>query len=383
MPKLTGDTALVRRALELARQGVGLASPNPHVGAVVVNVKGEIVGEGFHTYDGVKHAEVIALERAGEGARGGTLYTNMEPCSHQGRTGPCADAVIAAGIKRVVASMKDPNPAVAGRGVRRLREAGIEVKAGLLRDEARRLNEAFAKYIRRRMPLVTLKSAMTLDGKIAPAPGSAPAASGDSDRGRWITGEAARAHVQQLRHEHDAIMVGVGTVLADDPLLTDRSGLPRRWPLLRVVLDSQLRVPDDSRLVKSAQDDVLVFCSRPDADRRAALEARGVKIEQVEGGADGRPDPPAVMRRLGELEITSVMVEGGSMVNGAVLASGVLDKVFFYYAPRIMGDERAVPLFSGPGFAGLGTSLCVQSFHFHHFGQDFAVEGYVLDPYSV
>jgi diaminohydroxyphosphoribosylaminopyrimidine deaminase/5-amino-6-(5-phosphoribosylamino)uracil reductase len=382
MPKLTGDTALVRHALELARQGVGLASPNPHVGAVVVNTHGEVVGEGFHTYDGVKHAEVIALEQAGGRAQGSTLYINLEPCSHHGRTGPCVDAVIAAGIKRVVASMKDPNLAVAGRGFRRLREAGIEVKAGLLRDEARRLNEAFAKYIRRRMPLVTLKSAMTLDGKIAPAPGSAPAGSGDSDRGTWITGEAARAHVQQLRHEHDAIMVGVGTVLADDPLLTDRSGLPRRRPLLRVVLDSRLQVPDDSRLVKSAQEDVLVFCSRPDAEGRAALEARGVKIEQVEGGADGRPDLLAVMRRLGELEITSVMVEGGSKVNGAMLASGMLDKVFFYYAPQIMGDERAVPLFSGPGFAGLGRSLCVQSFRFHHFGQDFAVEGYVRDPYT-
>src|SRR5258708_28442124 len=235
------DDLFLGRALELARAGIALTSPNPCVGAVVVTSDGTLVGEAFHTYQGKKHAEILAIERAGERARGGTLYLNLEPCSHQGRTGPCADAVIAAGIRRVVCSMGDPNPMVAGRGFAKLRAAGIQVEVGGFEAEARQLNEAFAKYIRHKTPFVTLKCAMTLDGKIAPK--SAP---GDSSKGEartaWITGGAARAHVHQLRHQSDAILTGIGTVLADDPLLTDRTGLPRRRPLLLVVLDSRLRL---------------------------------------------------------------------------------------------------------------------------------------------
>ncbi len=228
----------------------------------------KLVGEGFHTYEGVKHAEVLAIEQAGENARGSTLYINLEPCSHQGRTGPCADAVIAAGITRVVACMADPNPAVSGRGFARLRQAGVQVASGLLEEEARPLNDAFAKYIRYKLPLVTLKAGMTLDGKIAPPredlsgllSGRQELGAG-GPTGGWITSDEARAHVQHLRHQHDAILVGVGTVIADNPLLTDRSGLPRRRPLLRVILDSRLRLPLDSRIVQTAKDDVVIFCS--------------------------------------------------------------------------------------------------------------------------
>ena len=213
----------------------------------------KIVGTGVHKYDDLKHAEVLALEQAGEKARGATLYTNLEPCSHQGRTGPCADSLIAAGIRRVVASMNDPNPQVSGRGFAKLESAGIQVDTGILQEEAKTLNEAFAKYIRTATPLVTMKAAMTLDGKIAPPPAKSPGVEvvgTHGPTGGWITSESARAHVQQLRHQHDAIMVGVGTVIADDPLLTDRSGLPRRRPLLRVILDSRLRLPLESQVVK-------------------------------------------------------------------------------------------------------------------------------------
>ena len=225
------DEQYMHQALELAQRGVALASPNPCVGAVLVDHKSDIVGRGFHVYDALKHAEIIALEEAGEHSRGATLYLNLEPCCHTGRTGPCADALIAAGVKRVYAAMRDPTPLVAGQGFARLRAAGIEVYEGLLEREARKLNEAFAKYIQQKTPFVTLKTAMTLDGKIAPPPLEAvlpgeplPATGG------WITSETARSHVHAMRHANDAIMVGVGTIIADDPLLTDRTGLPRRRP---------------------------------------------------------------------------------------------------------------------------------------------------------
>ncbi|HUJ96417.1 MAG TPA: bifunctional diaminohydroxyphosphoribosylaminopyrimidine deaminase/5-amino-6-(5-phosphoribosylamino)uracil reductase RibD, partial [Terriglobales bacterium] len=240
------DELYLRRALDLARQGIGLTSPNPAVGAVIVDDSGKVLGEGFHTYEGVKHAEILALEQAGQNAGGATLYINLEPCSHQGRTGPCADAIIAAGLRRVVACMKDPNPLVSGKGFERLRNAGIAVASGILEEDARAMNESFAKYIRYKIPLITLKAAMTLDGKIAPPPSESrnPTALGAGGvTGGWITSAPARAHVHQLRHQSDAILVGVGTIIADDSLLTDRTGLPRRRPLLRVIVDSRLRLP--------------------------------------------------------------------------------------------------------------------------------------------
>src|ERR1700674_328976 len=382
----SSDEQHLRRALELARAGVGLGSPNPAVGAVVVDASGREVGAGTHTYDGVKHAEVLALEQAGHAARGGTLYLNLEPCSHQGRTGPCADAVVAAGIRRVICSMKDPNPKVAGQGFAKLRASGITVETGLFEAEAKKLNESFAKYIRTGKPLVTLKSAMTLDGKIADAtkPGTEhgvtmPATEGARSGYHWITGEVARAHVQQLRHQSDAILAGVGTVMADDPLLTDRSGLPRRRRLLRVILDSYLRIPLASRVIQTADNDVLVLCSGAEKSAKQALEAKGIRVQQIAATGYGRPDFAAIVQSLGELEITSLLIEGGALVNGAGLASGEVDKVFLYYAPKIFGGD-AVPFLGGESLHG--KAQCVQRFELHRFGGDFALEGYLRDPYA-
>lgn len=392
MPTHSTDEQYLHRALELARQGIGLASPNPYVGAVITDVDNNIVGTGAYTYDGLKHAEVRALEHAGQKARGGTLYISLEPCSHQGRTPPCADAVIAAGIHRVVASMPDPNPQVSGRGFEKLRAAGVHVEVGRLEEQARCLNENFARYIRHGVPLVTLKSAMTLDGKIAPPPTEAlqQATSGNTAggfSGNWITSEAARAHVHELRHQHDALIIGAGTILADDPLLTDRSGRPRRRPLLRVILDSRLRLPLESRLVASVtnpnQNDVLVFCSTADAKKIEQLEQRGIRVEQVPANTpDGRADMPAILRRLGQMEITSAMIEGGATVNWSALAAGVVDKVFLYYAPKILAGTGSIPFAAGVGFRRMSEAAQVKSVHLHRFGEDFAVEGYLRDPYG-
>jgi diaminohydroxyphosphoribosylaminopyrimidine deaminase/5-amino-6-(5-phosphoribosylamino)uracil reductase len=380
------DEQHMRRALDLARAGVGLVSPNPAVGAVVVDASGREVGAGTHTYEGVKHAEVLALDQAGHASRGGTLYLNLEPCSHHGRTGPCADAVIAAGIRRVVCSMQDPNPRVAGQGFAKLRDAGITVQVGLFEAEAKKLNESFAKYIQSGKPLVTLKSAMTLDGKIADAskpgaePGCAtPATEGARSGYHWITGEIARTHVQQLRHQSDAILAGVGTVLADDPLLTDRSGRPRRRKLLRVILDSYLRIPLTSRVIQTADNDVLILCSIGEEQPRHALEAKGIRVHQIASTVDGRPDFAAIIKSLGEVDISSLLIEGGALVNGAALASGEVDKVFLYYAPKIFGDG-AVPFIAGESLHG--KAQCIQKLELHRFGEDFAVEGYLRDPYA-
>src|SRR6266536_411993 len=382
---LETDQQHLRRALELAQRSFGLASPNPNVGAVVVDTSGEVVGEGFHAYVGVKHAEVLALDAAGEKSRGATLYINLEPCSHQGRTGPCVDAVITAGINRVVACTADPNPEVSGRGFARLRQAGVQVASGILEEEARPLNDAFAKYIRYRLPLVTLKAGMTLDGKIAPPPedwSSTPALGAGGPTGGWITSDEARAHVQQLRHQHDAMLVGVGTWIADNPLLTDRSGLPRRRPLLRVILDSHLRMPLDSRVAQTAKNDVLVFCSFAEEKKKQNLRDHGIEVEQVTAaGADGRPELQAICRRLAEREITSIMIEGGALVNWTALASGVADKVFLYYAPRILAGSGSVPFAAGAGFRKMSEAAHLKSFRLHRFGEDFAVEGYLRDPY--
>ena len=395
------DARHMHQALELARRGIALASPNPRVGAVLVSAEGKVVGKGTHAYDGIKHAEVLAIEAAGEKARDGTLYLNLEPCSHLGRTGPCVDAIIAAGIRRVVFAMRDPNPLVAGRGAERLLAAGVEVQEGLYEPEARKLNEAFARYIRYKMPFVTLKTAMTLDGKIAPPPGESiipSTMSSLASTGGWITSEIARAHVHEMRHANDAVMVGVGTVIADDPLLTDRTGLPRRRPLLRVILDSRLRLPLDSRVVRTANYDVVVFCCFAEENRRLELEEHGILVEQVpmrkpledgtipfpsgEPAADGRPDLERVIARLGEREITSVVIEGGAMVNWAALSAGIVDKIFFYYAPKILAGTSSIPLALGTGYRRISDAAYVRSLTLHRFGEDFAVEGYLRDPYA-
>lgn len=387
MSQHSSDATHLQRALELARAGVGLASPNPCVGAVIADTSGTLVGSGTYTYDGVKHAEILALEQAGERARGGTLYINLEPHGHQGRTAPCTDALIKAGIQRVVASMADPNPKVSGRGFEQLRAAGVVVEVGQFQEEARRLNEGFVHFIRHGTPLVTLKAAMTLDGKIAPPPAESLRAGNGTPAGGWVTSEVARAHVQQLRHQHDALMVGAGTILSDNPLLTDRSGKSRRRPLLRVILDSRLRLPVNSRLVQSVaaerMNDALVFCSAAEERKKCELEKLGVRIETIPTlEMDGRPDLPAILRRLGELEITSLMIEGGATVNWAALAANVVDKVFLYYAPKILAGTGSVPFAAGAGFRHMSQAAQVKRLHLHRFGEDFAVEGYVRDPYA-
>ena len=374
----------MRRALELARMGSAQASPNPMVGAVLTDSAGNFLSEGFHSYDNRKHAEIIALEESGRKAKGASLYINLEPCSHVGRTAPCVDELIRAGISRVYAAMRDPNPLVRGKGFERLRAAGIEVHEGLLQSEARKLNEAFAKFIVTKRPLVTLKAGMTLDGKIAPPPGGTISIFGAGGAtGGWITSEEARAHVQELRHMSDAIMVGVGTVVADDPLLTDRTGLPRRRPLLRVIMDSRLRLPLESRLVKTVRDDLLVFCSFAEEKKRRELEDRGIRVEQVRlGTPDGRPDLPSILARLGELEVTSVIIEGGALLNWTALATDSVDKIFLYYAPKILAGTGSVPFAAGAGFQKISEAAYVRNVTLHRFGEDFAVEGYLHDPYE-
>jgi diaminohydroxyphosphoribosylaminopyrimidine deaminase/5-amino-6-(5-phosphoribosylamino)uracil reductase len=380
------DEHYMRQALELARQGTALATPGARVGAVIVNNQSVVIGAGFYTYDGIQHAEALAIEKAGHQARGATLYLNLEPCSHHGRTPPCSDLVIAAGIRRVVAAMADPNPLVAGRGFEKLRAAGIQVETGLLEEEARKLNENFARYVLSGQPLVTLKSGMTLDGKIAPPPGESlnPSALGAGGAtGGWITSVEARAHVQELRHESDAIMVGVGTVIADDPLLTDRTGRPRRRPLLRVILDSRLRLPVESRLVKTAAKDLVVFCSFAEEKKRQELERLDIRVEQAPlGPANGRPDLRQIAARLGQMQITSLLIEGGALVNWAALAAGIVDKVFLYYAPKILAGTGSVPFAAGVGFRRISEAAVVRNIALHRFSEDFAVEGYLRDPYA-
>ena len=332
--------------------------------------EGKVVGEGSHIYEGKKHAEILALEQAGNAARGATLYLNLEPCSHQGRTGPCADAVITAGIHRVVCSMEDPNPLVAGNGFAKLRAAGIQVEVGALGAEARKLNEAWAKFITKKIPFVTLKCAMSLDGKIARRSHLGASGTG-ATRTDWITGPLAREHVQQMRHQSDAILTGIGTVLADDPLLTDRTHLPRRRPLLRVVLDSHLRLPFDSRLTQSAQEDVLVFTDAAESSSLKALEQQAIRVERIARASSAGVDLDSVLKRLAEMEITSVLVEGGSHLNTSLLASGLVDKVFLYIAPKIFGSD-AIPVAEA-----LATPLHLRNIQVHSFGEDVAVEGYL------
>ncbi|HEY7303218.1 MAG TPA: bifunctional diaminohydroxyphosphoribosylaminopyrimidine deaminase/5-amino-6-(5-phosphoribosylamino)uracil reductase RibD [Bryobacteraceae bacterium] len=359
----------MQHALELARQGQGRTSPNPTVGAVLVR-DGEIMGQGFHTWAGVKHAEIIALEQAREAARGATLYVTLEPCSHRGRTSPCADMVIESGIKRVVAAMQDPNPQVSGQGFQRLRNAGIEVSISHQHTAvAESLNEPFIHFMSTGLPLVTIKAALTLDGKIA-----AP-----QDNIGWITSEVARADVQQVRHFSDAILTGRGTVAGDDCLLTDRSGLERSRPLLRIVLDSQLRIQLNSKMVASAKGDVMVVgTSAAPAERKKALEEAGVQV-LIADGSGGRTDPRKVLDYLAQHRYLSLMVEAGSHVNWTMLDSQIADKVLFYYAPKILGGLKSLPVAGGPGRMRRADAMLLERLTVHPISKnEFAVEAYLV-----
>src|SRR5580698_6877930 len=341
-------TRFIEHALELARKGAGLASPNPMVGCILVR-EGQIVGAGFHEYEKRDHAEIVALKSAGEKARGSTMYVTLEPCNHAGRTGPCTEAIIAAGVQRVVAAMEDPHHVNSGRGFDRLRAAGVEVFTGVGEEEARHLNEAFACWIRTKKPFVTLKSALTLDGQLA-LPRERHRLHkrlSKQNQTNWISSEESRAEVHRMRHAADAVLTGIGTVKIDDPLLTDRSGFPRRRPLLRVVLDWGLTISPHARMVKSAANDVLIFTHQhPHTRRVRALEKAGVEVVPA-ASRMGQINLEAVLAELGRRELLSVLLEAGPTLNGAALLAGIVHKLFLFYSPKISGETR-VPLAIAP-----------------------------------
>ncbi len=363
---LNFDERMMRRALELAALGSGQVSPSPLVGCVIVDKDSEVVGEGFYRYEGVKHAETLALEQAGERARGTTAYVSLEPHSHTGRTPPCTLALIKAGVTRVVAPIEDPNPLVSGRGFTHLRDAGLEVSVGLMAREATQLNEKYIHFMRHRRPFVHLKLACSLDGRIATRTGDA----------RWITGEESRRRVHELRHEYDAILVGAGTVAADNPLLTDRSTLTRRRPLVRVVLDEHLTVSPESNLAQTAREFPLVVFASAQADSRraAALEATGVEIVRDESG--GR-NLIAVLDELGRRSLLSVLVEGGASIAAKFLEAGLVNKVSFFIAPLIIGGNDAKPAVAGRGAKTIADALKLNDVEVVRHALDVEITGYV------
>ena len=357
------DESYMREALRIAEYARGRTSPNPLVGAVIVR-DGTIVASGWHRAAGEPHAEIHALRMAGELARGATLYVTLEPCAHHGRTGPCAEAVIAAGLARVVIALSDPNPLVAGRGIHLLTAAGIEVTTGICEDEARRQNEIFLKWVTTKRPFVTLKTAMTLDGKIASHTGAS----------QWITGAAARARVHAYRNEYDAILVGIGTVLADDPSLTTRLEHGTGKNPLRIVLDSEARTPLDAKLVADgAAPTIIVVSERADHRRVNLLRACGAEVVTL--GAQ-RVDIAALLDYLGAREITSLFVEGGAAVNWSLLAGGSVDKVHAFIAPMLMGGETAKTPIGGTGFDSPQTALRLHDMTVEQVGTDILVTGY-------
>ena len=375
---MSADTELdqywMQRALELARRGIGLASPNPVVGCVIVDANGELIGEGWHEYDLLDHAEVDALNEAQQHApdriRGGTAYVTLEPCNHTGRTGPCTQALIAAGLARVVAATGDPNPNVTGHGMEALRAAGLRTEIGVCENEARRINEGFAKWIQHKRPLVLMKVAMTLDGRIAPPPGLHTAR-----EPYWITSEAARAAVQPLRWQADAAMTGVDTVLADDPMLTDRSGLRRRRPLLRVVLDSGLRMPLDCKMIRSVQNDLVIFTVSKDEARINELRKRGVRVEVLQPGK-GRVPLGAVLDTLGSEGILTLLTETGTRLNTALLAEGLVDRVHLFVSPQIMGSDAV------PAFKGMPRAIQMAQVEVERYGNDLGLCSLLRDPWQ-
>jgi diaminohydroxyphosphoribosylaminopyrimidine deaminase/5-amino-6-(5-phosphoribosylamino)uracil reductase len=356
---------MMTRALGLAAQGVGQVSPGPLVGTVIVDAAGEIAGEGFYLFDQIKHAETVALEQSGERASGGTAYVSLEPHAHQGRTPPCTDALIKAGIKRVVAPIEDPNPKVSGRGFAHLREAGLEVSTGLLADEAARLNEAYNHFVRTSRPFVHLKLAVSLDGKVATF-------GGDS---RWITSEESRARVHELRHENDAILVGGRTAETDDPLLTDRSGKKRRRPLVRAVIEQYLRLSPESQLAQTTDKAPVLIFAHGDSDPDVVedLQSRGVEVISQTGSG---LELAGVLDELGRRSIQSVLVEGGPILAGLLLEAGLVDKVTFFIAPMIIGGQDAPSAIGGDGAEKIADAKQLENVSIERRGRDIEVTGY-------
>jgi diaminohydroxyphosphoribosylaminopyrimidine deaminase/5-amino-6-(5-phosphoribosylamino)uracil reductase len=361
------DEYYMRLALELAAKARGQTGVNPVVGCVIVKA-GRIVGLGSHLRRGEAHAEIHALKMAGEEARGATVYVTLEPCSHYGRTPPCADRLIEAGVGRVVAAATDPNPRVSGTGLRKLEAAGIDTASGVLEAESRRLNEAYEKYIRTGMPFVTLKAGSTLDGRLS-------AGSGDS---RWVTGEDSRSGAHTLRHWHDGIMIGAGTALKDDPSLTTRTPAPGLHPT-RIVVDSRLKLPPHLKLFTDGQAPTIVLAAADaDSGKRRELEAAGVEVIGC-AAAEGHIDLRDAMRKLGEREIGSVLLEGGGKLNGAMLEAGLVDKIVVFFAPKIVGSG-GTPLFDHPVAGRMAEAIKLARIEIERYGDDWCVTGYPERP---
>ena len=357
----------MKRVLELAAGGWGRTNPNPLVGALIVK-NGEIIAEGYHEILGGAHAEVAAFKNARQEVRGGTLYVNLEPCSHYGRTPPCAEAVIKAGIAKVVIAMEDPNPKVCGRGVKLLRDAGIETVVGVLEGDARKLNEIFIKYVTQQKPFVILKAAMTLDGKIA-------SATGDS---KWISGESSRQQVHLLRDRVAAIMVGVDTVLADNPALTARpEGKDGKDPV-RIIVDSKGKIPIDSRVIrnKAAAGTILATTTAIDAEKEKLLREKGVRLMKLDG-PDGHVELEELLKQLYSLELDSVLLEGGGGLNAAALSAGIVDKAMIFIAPKIIGGRAAKTPVEGEGIGMMRDALRLEEVSVSRFEDDLLIEGYI------
>jgi diaminohydroxyphosphoribosylaminopyrimidine deaminase/5-amino-6-(5-phosphoribosylamino)uracil reductase len=358
------DEQWMKRVLRLAEKGKGRTSPNPMVGAILV--KGDkLVGEGYHAKAGEAHAEVVALQRAREEARGAILYLNMEPCTHYGKTPPCAPQVIEAGVKRVIIGMEDPNPLVKGKGVEILKRAGVDVEVGILEKECRRLNEAFCKYILKKEPFVILKVATTLDGKIATR-------NGDS---KWISGEASRRFVHKLRNQVDGVLVGIGTVLKDDPLLTARIRGGR--DPYRIILDSRLKISEEARVIgTSPSRAIIVTTELAPRDKIERLEKRGVQI-LIFGSKEERINLRSCLSKLGEMGMMNLMVEGGSQVNGSFLDEGLIDKLLLFLSPKLIGDHQALGIFGGRGVSNLQEAIALKEIKTRKMGEDMLLEGYL------
>lgn len=364
------DERWMKRALRLAARGRGRTSPNPMVGALLVR-DGKLIGEGYHKKAGEAHAEIIAIKRAGDAARGATLYINLEPCSHYGKTPPCAPALIEAGVKRVVVGMEDPNPLVKGKGLETLRRAGLDVETGILEEECRRLNEAFCKYILKKEPFVMMKIASTLDGKIATQRGES----------KWITGEASRRFVHRLRDQVDGLLVGIGTILKDDPLLTARIRGGR--DPYRIILDSRLRIPEGARVVANSPAKTIIATTElAPGEKRETLEKKGVRVLILDSTQE-RVNLRSLLSKLGEMEMMSLLIEGGSEVNGSFLDQGLIDKIFLFLSPKLMGDYQAPGIFKGRGAAMLEETLSLNQLSVKKVGEDILVEGYLKKPCSL
>ena len=362
------DIGYMTMALELAARGRGQTSPNPMVGAVVVDANGDVVGKGFHEAAGKPHAEVMALNAAGARADGATLYITLEPCNHFGRTPPCTEAILAAGIARVVVAATDPNPDVAGGGCAYLEENGLEVATGVCEPEARKLNEIFNKYIVKKSPFVVVKCAATLDGRIATR-------SGDS---KWVSGEVSRRFVHTLRHELDGIMVGIGTVTADDPSLTARPEAKAGSDPVRIILDTHLSISPDAKLLhldSTAETVIVCGVSVPD-EKVTRIQRNGVRILPMES-ENGRILMKPLMARLGRMGITSLLIEGGSRIIGSAFREHIVDKVIFFFAPKILGGDDGTPICSGPGPELMKDSIPLRDLCALRTGDDLMIEGYV------